>query len=136
MRLDHIAYRVADRMKTANFFINVFGYRIDPEIPNGFDITFEDGSMAKCLVLLPPENKVKGIDFKFDLPYLMGDSIEYHMAPEIFISDGSDGSIVKDWVAKRDGVGGIHHIAYQVDSVQKTMDTMLEKGYAEFEVHS
>jgi 4-hydroxyphenylpyruvate dioxygenase-like putative hemolysin len=54
------------------------------------------------------------------------------MAPEIFVSDGSPDSIVGKWVAKRDGVGGIHHLAYQVGSVQAKMDEWREKGYAEF----
>jgi hypothetical protein len=42
----------------------------------------------------------------------------YHIAPEIFVSDGSPGSIVGDWVAARGGVGSIHHLAYQVPSVK------------------
>ena len=56
----------------------------------------------------------------------------FHVPPEIFISDGSNGSIVKDWVEARNGVGGIHHIAYQVDSVENTMKEWRDKGYAEF----
>lgn len=153
MRIDHIAYRVADRFKVANFFITCFGYRIAEDLPDGFDIQFEDGSWAKCLVLLPPEKpkKVKELDDVSwthsktlgmkGIHYLnFGNSetdkhwteIEYHLAPEIFISDGSQGSVVKEWVEKRDGIGGIHHIAYQVESVEKTMQEWVEKGYAEF----
>jgi 4-hydroxyphenylpyruvate dioxygenase-like putative hemolysin len=56
----------------------------------------------------------------------------YHLAPEIFVSDGDEGSIVGDWVSARNGIGGIHHLAYQVDSVQKTIDEWRAKGYAEF----
>ena len=134
MRNDHVAYRVADRNKTAQFFINCFGYRIDQQIPDGFDIQFEDGTNAKCLVLLPPENPS---DMKFDwvkqFPnFDMNREVTYHMAPEIFISDGSSGSIVKEWVDKRDGIGGIHHMAFQVDSVEQTMKDLLDKGYVEF----
>lgn len=134
MRLDHIAYRVADRHKTAQFFITCFGYRIAEDLPEGFDITFEDGSMAKCLVMLPPE-KATGAELPWsaymtDFDKKLGQ--EYHLAPEIFISDGSEGSIVKDWVSKRDNIGGIHHIAYQVDSVELKMQEWVEKGYAEF----
>ena len=58
--------------------------------------------------------------------------VEYHAPPEIFISDGLVGSIVGDWVAARDNVGGIHHIAYQVDDVEGKMNEWKEKGYAEF----
>ena len=36
------------------------------------------------------------------------------------------------WVARRDGIGGIHHIAYQVENVEKTMKEWQDKGYAEF----
>lgn len=57
---------------------------------------------------------------------------DYHMAPEIFVSDGPLGSIVGNWVAARNGIGGIHHIAYQVESVSKTMEEWKAKGYAEF----
>lgn len=57
---------------------------------------------------------------------------EYHLAPEIFVSEGTPGSIVYDWVQKRGGVGGIHHLAYQVKSVEDIMKEWLEKGYAEF----
>ena len=115
MRNDHVAYRVADRNKTAQFFINCFGYRIDQQIPDGFDIQFEDGTNAKCLVLLPPENPSE-LDFDWVKQFPISDitksifnkEVTYHMAPEIFISDGTDGSIVKEWVDKRDGIGGIH----------------------------
>jgi catechol 2,3-dioxygenase-like lactoylglutathione lyase family enzyme len=141
MRLDHIAYRVADRWKTAEFFQKVFGYRIAEDLPEGFDIQFEDETWAKCLVLLPPEKK----NFKlqmfiqhhtpnmgFLLPQESTPTFEYHLAPEIFISDGSTGSIVKEWVEKRDGIGGIHHLAYQVNSVEKKMEEMKNLGYFEF----
>jgi len=48
-------------------------------------------------------------------------NVEYHASPEIFVSDGPEGSIVGDWVAARGGVGGVHHIAYQVEDVAGTM---------------
>ena len=57
---------------------------------------------------------------------------EFHLPPEIFVSDGTPDSIVGKWVDRRDGVGGIHHLAYQVESVEKTMKECNEKGYAEF----
>lgn len=139
MRLDHIAYRVKDRNKSAQFFINAFGYRIQQE----FEIDFPDGTKVKCIALEPPE-KPAVIDPKFfswthglsidDYGNLLPDLEcgEYHIPPEIFVSDGPAGSIVGDWVEKRGGVGGIHHMAYQVDNVEQTMKEWLEKGYAEF----
>jgi 4-hydroxyphenylpyruvate dioxygenase-like putative hemolysin len=57
---------------------------------------------------------------------------EYHAPPEIFVSDGPSGSIVGDWVAGRGNIGGVHHVAYQVDDVAGTMKKWKEVGYAEF----
>ncbi len=161
MRLDHIAYRVADRKKTAEFFIKAFGYHLQTE----FDINFDDGSAAKCVALEPPEKPIAGkIAPPMERPSTSGQSaispsgngasangddelpnlnwavlhqhhdmvVPYHLAPEIFISDGDPNSIVGQWVAARVGVGGIHHLAYQVDSVEATMREWKEKGYAEF----
>lgn len=134
MRLDHIAYRTSDRKKTAQFFIDALGYRIQTE----FDIDFPDGSKAKCIALEPPEKpNVKGLHWVINqnVGEAFSDEIknaQFHLPPEIFVSDGTPDSIVGKWVERRDGVGGIHHIAYQVESVEKTMNEWKEKGYAEF----
>ncbi len=135
MRLDHIAYRVKDRNKTAKFFMEAFGYKLQQE----FTLDFGEGKTADCIALEPPEKLIG------DAPWMCQDVLyrnegcgvretlqEYHLPPEIFVSDGNEGSIVGDWVAKRDGVGGIHHIAYQVDDVEAKMNEWREKGYAEF----
>ena len=140
MRLDHTAYRTADRVKTAKFFIDAFGYRIQQE----FSIEFDDGTKAQCIALEPPEkNKYKLPPWTFSASvlagYVNGEKInpihyqqEYHLPPEIFVSDGPPGSIVGDWVAARNGIGGIHHMAYQVDNVDKIVEEWKVKGYAEF----
>lgn len=138
MRLDHIAYRVKDRNKTAQFFINALNYKIQTE----FDIDFADGSKAKCIALEPPEKpKIEKLHWlvKQFVGNPFGDEnlesskfAEFHLPPEIFVSDGTPDSIVAKWVEKRDGIGGIHHLAYQVESVEKTMQEWKEKGYAEF----
>lgn len=127
MRLDHIAYRVANRKRTARFFMESFGYRIQTE----FTIDFDDGSKADCLALEPPEKNLEGAPWNH---VLVGESqtTTYHLAPEIFVSDGTPESIVGKWVSARGGVGGIHHLAYQVESVRETMALWREKGYAEF----
>ena len=133
MRLDHIAYRVKDRQKTAKFFKEAFGYSIGTE----FQIEFDDNSKADCLALVPPESRPFNTDnwtfhsmpFYDDFPNIQP---VFHAPPEIFVSDGPLGSIVGDWVAERGGVGGVHHIAYQVDSVRAVMDQWRDKGYAEF----
>lgn len=138
MRLDHIAYRVRDRKKTSQFFIDAMGYRIQTE----FEINFNDGTKAKCISLEPSEKPMVE-KLHWLIRTYVGDSFserdvnekkfaEYHIPPEIFVSDGSSDSIVGKWVDRRDGVGGIHHIAYQVENVKKTMLEWKEKGYAEF----
>jgi len=131
MRLDHIAYRVADRKKTAQFFIDAFGYRVQDQ----FEIKFDDGSTARCLALEPPEKLASATT---PLPWThlshLPDGVkqEFHMPPEIFVSDGEPGSVVFEWVKHRDGVGGIHHLAYQVPSVKAKMKEWKDRGYAEF----
>ncbi len=139
MRLDHIAYRTKDRHKTVEFFIKAFGYKIQTE----FEINFDDGTNAKCFALEPPE-KVLNLNHPWKhwmSPFLNADGTirgkqEYHLAPEIFVSDGDPDSIVGRWVAERNGIGGIHHLAYQVDDVKATMKEWQEKGYAEFTTES
>lgn len=146
MRLDHIAYRTSCRLKTAQFFINAFGYRIQTE----FEPIFSDGTSqgVKCIALEPsektPEDDIvppficwtypeTGIEDDHGiLNYHFDSEVCYHMAPEIFVSDGPPNSIVGKWVAERGGIGGIHHLAYQVENVQAVMDEWKTKGYAEF----
>ena len=132
MRLDHIACRAKDRYKTAKFFKDALGYEIGTE----FQIKFDDGGTADCLALVPPERRPEHTEL-WSLSTTLGfneleTAVHFHAPPEIFVSDGPVGSIVGDWVAARGGVGGIHHIAYQCDSVADTMKDWKEKGYAEF----
>lgn len=131
MRLDHIAYRVKDRNKTAKFFIEAFGYKIQQE----FTLDFGEGKTAQCIALEPPEKLYNKMPWESKLIGYVDVTEElftYHLAPEIFVSDGNPGSIVGDWVAARGGIGGIHHIAYQVDHVETIVKEWREKGYAEF----
>ena len=134
MRLDHIAYRVRDRYKSYDFFKKAFGY----ELGTSFEVRFDDGSHADCLALVPPEERHPQTDMWTYFALQAGGvhnkpiKSEYHSPPEIFVSDGGLGSIVGDWVAERGGVGGIHHLAYQVEDVEAVMNEWKEKGYAEF----
>ena len=142
MRLDHIAYRVENRYKSAAFFTEAFGYTLGTE----FQIEFDDGSKADCMALVPPEDRSQDTErwthhalLYNPTQYRSNDAqmnstvhAEFHSPPEIFISDGSEGSIVGDWVAERGGIGGVHHMAYQVEDVQAIMKEWKEKGYAEF----
>jgi len=133
MRLDHIAYRVENRHKTATFFNEAFGYTLGTE----FQIEFDDGSKADCLVLVPPEKRHPETRLWYNKVLLGAPTVghihaEFHAPPEIFVSDGSKGSIVGDWVAEHGGVGGVHHMAYQVEDVEAVMSEWKEKGYAEF----
>ena len=132
MRLDHIAYRSKNRHKTAKFFADTLGYKIGTE----FQIKFDDGNKADCLALVPPENRTEEtslwrMETHLSLNEIETESpVEYHAPPEIFVSDGPEGSIVGDWVKEKGA--GIHHIAYQVEDVEKTMNDWLKAGYAEF----
>ena len=58
MRLDHIAYRVKDRYKTAKFMEDTLGSKI----ANEFTITFQDKTTADCIALTPPEDRSKNIE--------------------------------------------------------------------------
>lgn len=146
MRLDHVAYRVEDRWAAARFFMSAFGYRVQKQ-PNGddeFEIDFGEGQKAKCIALEPPE-RTPGLTSE-QLPWVADECIyvddarapggvrsqlqRYHMSPEIFVSDGTCGSIVADWV--RDHGPGVHHLAYQVDSVKDIMKDWRDRGLAEF----
>ena len=129
MRLDPIAYRVANRKKTAQFFIDAFSYKIEDD----FELVFDNNETARCYAMGPPE-RGKYLDIKF-IQYFSGFAhgpMQYHASPEIFVSEGSPDSVVGKWVEARDGIGGIHHLAYEVDSVKTQMEKWLRLGYAEF----
>lgn len=142
IRLDHIAYRVGNRDKTVKFFKEAFGYTEQTV----FDIKFDNGTTCECTALEPPEKPknnpaVMGIgfvpwtidkEFTINANSFLDLKVNYHLAPEIFVSEGQPGSIVEQWVNERNGVGGIHHLAYQVDSVEDKMNEWKENGYAEF----
>lgn len=100
MILDHIAYRVKDRLAAVEWHRRL-GYREETV----FQIDFDDGSHAYCSVMVPVDS-----------------------GPEVFISEGTPGSIVARWVEARGGVGAVHHTAYRVASVQQTMDEMRAQG--------
>ena len=102
MKLDHIAYRVKDSHEASRFFQSMFGYEVGTE----FDVEFDDGSKAECYALVPP----------------IISPVMIREGPEIFISDGSTGSVVGDWVEARGGVGGIHHIAYKVSDIDQVVN--------------
>ena len=128
MRLDHIAYRVQDRNVTAKKFSELFGYSVGTE----FDIQFDDGSTADCIAMVPPE-KNNDLNRIIPIPWSVasagvGKPVEHHLAPEIFISDGTGDSIVGSWVRERGGVGGIHHMAYQVSDIKGTVRQWRSSG--------
>ncbi len=125
MRIDHLAFRVRDRQATVKFFCETLGYKVQQEFPIYFDDVKAD--FAMCTALEPPEKLDAPVPWTVVIP---GTEQEYHIPPEIFISEGSPGSIVGEWV-KEHGPG-LHHIAIQVDSVEETMREWQRKGWAEF----
>lgn len=127
-RLDHIAYRVPSRDEAVDFFIKAFGYKFQAE----FEIFFNDEKTDKamCVALEPPEKVSKQMPWTITAGGL--DLTEYHLAPEIFVSEGTPGSIVDKWVKRRGGFGGIHHLAYQVEDVEAQMKEWYNKGWGDF----
>ena len=102
MILDHIAYRVTNRKKAADFLEKTLKYTTNTE----FEIVFDNKSTAECLVLEPNSSK----------------------NPEIFISDGTYNSVVGEWVQAHNGNGGIHHIAYRVNDIYAIVQEWKENG--------
>ena len=98
-----------------------------------FPILFNDEGTdrAMCTALEPPEKLDAPAPWVTALP---GGGQEYHIPPEIFVSEGSPGSIVDVWVNKNGP--GIHHIALQVESVADTMAEWQRKGWAEFSTNA
>ena len=128
MRLDHIAYRVPNRDETVKHLDKMFGYKVGAE----FAIDFDDGSQAQCIALTPPEHVTEDISLnavKQDLWTVDGNlSTYYHLAPEIFVSEGTPDSIVDKWVKERGGVGGIHHLAYNTDRLDSIVKEWKDQG--------
>ena len=120
MRIDHIAYGVKNINETVEFFQEVLGYKQAKEFKISFG--FGDNSTARCIVLDPPE-KIRHMPYEF----VHAGVWDLHLAPEIYVIDGSSDSTVGKWVTERNGIGGIHHIAYQVASVKDTMAEWKEK---------
>lgn len=101
MKLDHIAYRVPNREASVDRLSNMFGYEIGAE----FTIDFDDGSKAECKALVEPS------------------------LPEVFVSEGSPGSIVERWIENTpNGQGGIHHLAYKVDDIDPIVKQWKDRG--------
>lgn len=127
MRLDHIAFRVLDRNKASEFLQQILGYRVQAP----FTIDFDDGTKAECVALEPipaSQSEMQHL-FRFGGGLTDEDFTKRSRGmPEMFVSDGQDqGGIVGEWVAQR-GVGGIHHIAFQVQDVEAEMKQWKEKG--------
>jgi len=99
MILDHIAYRVKYRID-AIVWLKQLGYKEETT----FTVPLGGDDEARCSVLVPDEG------------------------PEVFVSEGTPGSIVDRWVDAHGGVGAVHHLAYRVLSVQATMDDLGAKG--------
>jgi catechol 2,3-dioxygenase-like lactoylglutathione lyase family enzyme len=130
-RIDHLAFRTLDKTKCVKFFKEVLGYTEQAE----FTIYFneEKTEQAMC-VAMEPSNRNKSEFFPWTIPFNIGlHQQEYVLAPEIFISEGSPGSIVHNWATSKSG-GGLHHIALQVpqdSDVEKEMKKWLTLGWTE-----
>jgi catechol 2,3-dioxygenase-like lactoylglutathione lyase family enzyme len=135
MRLDHIAYRVPNRDETVEHLTKMFGYYVAEE----FTIDFDDGSKAECKAMVPPENEKTSsllgfIHFCQESVPVDGNEWNkeyqsYHLVPEIFVSEGTPGSIVEKWIKNTPkGQGGIHHLAYSTDRIDDDVKEWKDKG--------
>jgi len=125
-RIDHIAFRTFDRKKAVKFFKDAMGYREQAE----FTICFDKNDSAICSAL-EPTGRVKSAPWACMIPVEMVQQ-EYVLAPEIFVSEGTEGSIVWNW-CKTHGPG-LHHVALQVpadSTVEAEMKRWLDNGWAE-----
>jgi len=132
MRIDHLAFRVANKAKVVNFLQKALGYQISRELPKGFRVDFEDKTYADCMVLTPGRREKHTLPWKqfIPIPTIPNMKQEYHQPPEIFVSQGSPQSIVDRWVKEKGN--GLHHIALQVDNIEETQSIWQEAGYATF----
>ncbi len=122
---DHFAYRVhADNHeKACDMFVNLFGYeRVDefqPDFPDG------TSQSTRCTVLSP-----KGLLASGAPRIIEQNGVTYQTMPDLFISSSTDpNSIVAKYVANRKNIGGPHHAAYCVDSVEETMVEFKKYGF-------
>ncbi len=98
-RLDHVAFRVSDIKPVVRFYTETMGFKIVQELEMDLD-----GSKAISNVLNLP-----GTPFY------------------IFVDQGMDwDNIITQWVKKHGG--GLHHIAYLVDNIEKTSAEMRKQG--------
>jgi catechol 2,3-dioxygenase-like lactoylglutathione lyase family enzyme len=108
MYLHHYAIRCKDRHATARFYLEALDYAIVEEFTIYFNA--DQTEKAECLALKYSESGV--------------------FMPEVFISEGTPGSIVDNWVLKHGN--GIHHLAHFVDDVALAMRDWKERGLATF----
>lgn len=109
MRLDHIAYRVLEKNSARKFFEDQLGYYLLNE--------FEPMPGVSCFALGPAAQKRYMNNRTLHPPFSLG----FHDLPcEIFISEGEPGTVVREWVENTGG--GVHHMAYNVEDVQETID--------------
>ena len=92
-RIDHLAFRVKDRKATVKFLAEALGYKVQQD----FDIYFNDAKtdVARCTAMEPPE-KLDGAKVPWT-HIVPGIEQEYHIPPEIFVSEGTPGSLVTVW---------------------------------------
>lgn len=133
MRIDHLAFRVKDRDAAADFAVKALGYKRRED--NEFELTLEDGSKASCVALEPTEKSLPMMPFLCTSFMPVGPrvpqlQVEYHLAPELFISSGPPGSLIDNWVNDwTGGRGGLHHVALQVEDVRETMKEWISHGW-------
>lgn len=134
-RVDHLAFRTLDKAKAVKFLCDAVGYKEATQ----FTIDFGEGDTAICSVLEPSDRADKLFEIEGLIPWVKAFDLDkttkqnYVLSPEIFVSEGSSGSIVHTWATNHGG-GGLHHIALQVpedSTVEAEMKRWLDNGWCE-----
>jgi len=127
-RLDHIAFRTLDRKKAVQFLCDSLGYTESTQFQIDFDKDKND--IAICSVLVPTDRATCSAALPWTLPF---NGIRYDLSPEIFVSEGTPGSIVHNWAIAQGG-SSVHHLALQVpdnSTVEIEMKKWLDNGWCE-----
>jgi len=130
--IDHLAFRTIDRKGAVKFLCDALGYREATQFK--LDFQNEEKDEATCSVLESTDRTNPELLLPWTyMVEAVGVTQRYVLSPEIFISEGSPGSIVDTW-ARSHGGANLHHIALQVpkySTVKQEMEKWKQNGWCE-----
>jgi 4-hydroxyphenylpyruvate dioxygenase-like putative hemolysin len=128
-RIDHLAFRTFDREKAVKFLKEALGYKEQAEFTIYFDELKTETAM--CTALEPSDRTSNTLPWFQMIPCGVIDQ-KYVLSPEIFVSEGTVGSVVHNWCVKHGP--GLHHIALQCpenSTIEKEMEKWIKFGWTE-----